>query len=89
MNYSYLKKMKIMQKTKITNIKQGISEVFLNSAEILFNEGLDRQALIYAQISSYLEPNSDSANYLLGRIFKSINNNERAINILKRLINIP
>ena len=73
------------KKTKITSIKQGISEVFLNSAEILFNEGLDRQALIYAQISSYLEPNSDSANYLLGRIFKSINNNERAIKYFKKV----
>ena len=72
-------------KTKITNIKQGISEVFLNSAEILFNEGLDRQALIYAQISSYLEPKSDSANYLLGRIFKSINSNERAIKYFKKV----
>ena len=36
-------------------------------------------ALIYAQIASYLAPNSDSAYYLLGRIFKSIDNNERAI----------
>ena len=73
------------KKDNIENIKQGISEVFLNSAEILFNEGLDRQALIYAQISSYLEPNSDSAYYLLGRIFKSINNNKRAIQYFKKV----
>ena len=73
------------KKYNIENIKQGISEVFLNSAEILFNEGLDRQALIYAQISSYLEPNSDSAYYLLGRIFKSINNNKRAIQYFKKV----
>ncbi|MFP6779704.1 MAG: hypothetical protein VB916_05390, partial [Alphaproteobacteria bacterium] len=73
------------RKNNISNIKQGISEVFLNSAEILFNEGLDRQALIYAQISSYLSPNSDSSYYLLGRIFKSINNNERALKYFKKV----
>ena len=70
---------------KIKNIKQGIAETFLNSAEILFNEGLDRQALIYGQVSLYLSPNSDNASYLLGRIFKSINDNERAIKYLKKI----
>ena len=73
------------RKNNISNIKEGISEVFLNSAEILFNEGLDRQALIYAQISSYLAPNSDSSYYLLGRIFKSINNNDRALKYFKKV----
>ena len=70
---------------KIKNIKQGIAETFLNSAEILFNEGLDRQALIYGQVSLYLSPNSDNTSYLLGRIFKSINDNERAIQYLKKI----
>lgn len=69
----------------ITNIKEGIAEVFLNSAEILFNEGIDRQALIYAQISTYLAPNMDSTSYLLGRIFKSINDNERALKYFKKV----
>lgn len=73
------------RKNNISNIKEGISEVFLNSAEILFNEGLDRQALVYAQISSYLAPNSDSSYYLLGRIFKSINNNDRALKYFKKV----
>ena len=72
-------------KNEINTIKLGIAEVFMNAAEILFNEGLDRQALIYAQISSYLAPNSDSAFYLLGRIFKSIENNERAISYFKKV----
>ena len=75
----------ISSRNNITNIKQGISEVFLNSAEILFNEGLDRQALINAQIALYLEPNSDNAYYLLGRIFRSIDNNKRAINYFKKV----
>ncbi len=73
------------KKNTINSIKFGIAEVFLNSAEILFNEGLDRQALIYAQISSYLNPNSDSAFYLLGRIFRSIDNNERALKYFKKV----
>ena len=73
------------RKNNVSNIRDGISEVFLNSAEILFNEGLDRQALIYAQISSYLAPDSDSSYYLLGRIFKSINNNERALEYFKKV----
>jgi tetratricopeptide (TPR) repeat protein len=72
---------------KIKNIKQGIAETFLNSAEILFNEGLDRQALIYGQLSLYLSPNLDNASYLLGRIFKSINDNERAMKYLKKINN--
>ena len=75
----------VTSKKKIKNIKQGIAETFLNSAEILFNEGLDRQALIYGQVSLYLSPNSDNASYLLGRIFKSINDNERAIKYLKKI----
>ena len=41
--------------------------------------------MIYAQISSYLAPNSDSSYYLLGRIFKSINNNERALKYFKKV----
>ena len=72
-------------KNAIKTIKSGIAEVFLNSAEILFNEGLDRQALIYAQISSYLSPNSDNTFYLLGRIFRSIDNNKRALTYFKKI----
>ena len=59
---------------KIINIKDGVAETFLNSAEILFNEGLDRQALIYGQIALHLSPNLDTASYLLGKIFRAINN---------------
>ena len=70
---------------KIINIKDGIAETFLNSAEILFNEGLDRQALIYGQIALYLSPNLDNASYLLGKIFRSINNNDRAAQYLKNI----
>ena len=77
----------VTSKKKIKNIKQGIAETFLNSAEILFNEGLDRQALIYGQVSLYLSPNSDNTSYLLGRIFKSINDNERAMKYLKKINN--
>ena len=72
-------------KNLITNVKEGIAETFLNSAEILFNEGLDRQALIYAQISLYLSPNLNNTSYLLGRIFKSIKDNKRAIQYFKNV----
>ena len=72
-------------KNLITNVKEGIAETFLNSAEILFSEGLDRQALIYAQISLYLSPNLNNTSYLLGRIFKSIKNNKRAIQYFKNV----
>ena len=72
-------------KNLIMNVKQGIAETFLNSAEILFNEGLNRQALIYAQISLYLSPNLNNTSYLLGRIFKSMKDNKEQFNILKML----
>ena len=81
-----LKKSTILpNKNLITNVKEGIAETFLNSAEILFNEGLDRQALIYAQISLYLSPNLNNTSYLLGRIFKSIKDNKRAIQYFKNV----
>ena len=80
-----LKNSNVSPSKKINNVKDGIAEIFLNSAEILFNEGLDRQALIYGQIALYLSPNLDSASYLLGKIFRSINNNERAIKYLKNV----
>ena len=72
-------------KNLITNVKEGIAETFLNSAEILFNEGLDRQALIYAQISLYLSPNLNNTSYLLGRIFKSMKDNKRAVQYFKNV----
>ena len=80
-----LKNSNVSPSKKINNVKDGIAEIFLNSAEILFNEGLDRQALIYGQIALYLSPNLDSASYLLGKIFRSINNNERAVKYLKNV----
>ena len=80
-----LKNSNVSPDKKINNVKDGIAEIFLNSAEILFNEGLDRQALIYGQIALYLSPNLDSASYLLGKIFRSINNNERAVKYLKNV----
>ena len=80
-----LKNSDVSPSKKINNVKDGIAEIFLNSAEILFNEGLDRQALIYGQIALYLSPNLDSASYLLGKIFRSINNNERAVKYLKNV----
>ncbi len=80
-----LKNSNVSPSKKINNVKDGIAEIFLNSAEILFNEGLDRQALIYGQIALYLSPNLDSASYLLGKIFRSINNNERAVKYLKNI----
>ena len=80
-----LKNSNVSPSKKINNVKDGIAEIFLNSAEILFNEGLDRQALIYGQIALYLSPNLDSASYLLGKIFRSINNNERAAKYLKNV----
>ena len=76
-----LKNRKFLPKEKfIKNINDGISETFLNGAEILYNEGLNRQGLIYAQIALYLSPNKNNASYLIGKIFKSINDNDRAIN---------
>jgi len=80
-----LKNSNIFPDKRVNNAREGIAEIFLNSAEILFNEGLDRQALIYGQISLYLSPNSGSASYLLGKIFKSINNNERALKYFKKV----
>ena len=80
-----LKNSDIFPDKRVNNAREGIAEIFLNSAEILFNEGLDRQALIYGQISLYLSPNLDSASYLLGKIFKSINNNERALKYFKKV----
>jgi tetratricopeptide (TPR) repeat protein len=80
-----LKNSNVSPDKKINNVKDGIAEIFLNSAEILFNEGLDRQALIYGQIALYLSPNLDSASYLLGKIFRSISNNERAVKYLKNI----
>jgi tetratricopeptide (TPR) repeat protein len=80
-----LKNSNVFPSKKINNVRDGIAEIFLNSAEILFNEGLDRQALIYGQIALYLSPNLDSASYLLGKIFRSINNNERAVKYLKNI----
>ena len=80
-----LKNSPVFPGKKINNVRDGIAEIFLNSAEILFNEGLDRQALIYGQISLYLSPNLDRASYLLGNIFRSINNNERAIKYFKKI----
>jgi len=71
----------------ITSSKDGIAEILLNSAELLHNEGLYVQALTYAQMSKYLNSNSDEANYLLGRIFESIDNNNRALNYFKNVSN--
>jgi len=71
----------------IASPKDGIAEIMLNSAELLYNEGLNIQALTYAQMSKYLNSNQDEANYLLGRIFESIGNKERALKYFKTISN--
>ena len=69
----------------ITSPKDGIAEILLNSAELLYNEGIYIHALTYAQMSRFLNSNSDNASYLLGRIFESIDNKERALNYFKNV----
>jgi len=67
--------------------KDGIAEIFLNSAELLYNEGLNMQALTFVQMAKYLNSNIDECNYLLGRIFRTINNNERSLKYFNNISN--
>ena len=69
----------------LTSPRDGIAEILLNSAELLYNEGLNLQALTYAQMSKYLNSNQDEANYLLGRIFDTIENKDRALKYFKTI----
>ena len=71
----------------ILSPKDGIAEIFLNSAELLYNEGLNMQALIFAQMAKYLNSNIDECNYLLARIFRSINNNDRSLKYFNNISN--
>ena len=41
----------------ILSPKDGIAEIFLNSAVLLYNEGLNMQALTFAQMAKYLNSN--------------------------------
>ena len=69
----------------VTNIREGIAETFLNTSEILYNEGLVTQALIYSQIAFFLNRDLDNAKLILGNIFKANQNYDRAIKYYKSI----
>ena len=83
--YNKIKKQFKPTRTFVSNIKEGIGEAFLNASEVLYNEGLATQALIYAQIAFYLNDKSDDAKIILGNIFKSNENYNRAIKYFKKI----
>lgn len=71
---------RINQIAPITNnIREGVAEAFLNASEILYNEGLISQALVYSQLALFLNNKLDNAKLIIGNIFKSNNNYSRAI----------
>ena len=72
-------------KPLVTNIREGIAETFLNTSEILYNEGLVTQAIIYSQIAFFLNRDLDNAKLILGNIFKANKNYERAIKYYKSI----
>ena len=72
-------------KPLVTNIREGIAETFLNTSEILYNEGLVTQALIYSQIAFFLNRDLDNAKLILGNIFKANQNYDRAIKYYKSI----
>ena len=69
----------------IKNPKQGAAQVFMDMASIMFREGSDDSATIFAQMALYLDENLSDARFIIARVLRNSDRYEDAANQLKKI----
>ena len=69
----------------VTNVKEGMAEIFFSTASILQNENLNEEALIYVQQVLYLSPEFTAAQLMRGTILEQLGRNDEALAVYQEI----